>query len=299
MAKDSKKATGTAITDWRAEAAAQAKKAAEIEKNEGGGRFFSMKAGQLKFDDVALPGNTMAVVIVGVAHENVYYREKYDPDNKTPPTCFAFWKDTMEHDQDEMGPPEDPVDTEKDKAGELVFERQSEICKDCWANEWASAETGKGKACSNRRRLAVIPAGTFVSLGKNKGLELKMFENEGDFKKSDLAYLKLPVMSVKAYSAYVREISEQLSKPLWAVFTQVSVVPDERSQFKVEFELIEEVPDEFMDVIFKRHKEAMDEIDFPYRAPSEDEEDAKPVKNNASKKLAGKAPAKGRQAKKK
>ena len=293
MAKKPIKEQSKALTNWREEAAAAAKRAAEIEKNEGGGKFFSMKAGQLKFDDVALPGNMMAVVIVAAAHENVYYREKYDPDNKTPPTCFAFWKEGMDHDVKEMGPPE-IVDTEK-KDGKLVFERQADECEGCWANEWGSADTGKGKACSNRRRLAVIPAGTFVSLGKNKGFELKMFEDVDDFKKSDLAYLKLPVMSVKNYSAYVREVTEQLDKPLWAVFTQISVEPDDRSQFKVTFELIDEVPDEFMDVIFKRHKEALDEIDFPYRAPSDDEEkESKPVKNNAAKKLAGKAKKPGR-----
>jgi hypothetical protein len=293
MAKAPK--TGTAVASWREEAAAAAARAAEVEKNEGGGRFFSMKAGQLKFDDVALPGNMMAVVVVGVAHENVYYEAKYDPDNKTPPTCFAFWKETMDHDLDEMSPPA-TVDEEE------VFERQSDYCKTCPQNEWGSAETGKGKACSNRRRLAVIPAGAYKSAGKNKGFDLEMFTEAEQFKKSDLAYLKLPVMSVKAYSAFVREVSEQLGKPLWAVFTNVSVVPDDRSQFKVEFELIDEVPDEFMDVIFKRHKEAMDEVDFPYRPPSDDdapaEKQAAP-KNNAAKKLAGGAAAKGRQKAKK
>ena len=288
------KETGTAVVSWREEMAAQARKAAEIEKNEGGGRFFSMKAGQLKFDDVAMPGNMMAVVVVGAAHENVYYGEKYDPDNKTPPTCFAFWKDTMDHDLDEMGPPED-VDKEE------CFERQSETCEGCWANEWGSAETGKGKACSNRRRLAVIPAGVYKSQGKNKGFDLEMFDDAADFKKADFAYLKLPVMSVKNYSAYVRSVSEQLDKPLWAVFTNISVEPDDRSQFKVEFELIDEVPEELMDVIFAKHKDAMKEIDFPYRPPSEEEEaeDKKPVKNNTAKKLAGKAKAKGRQKAKK
>lgn len=290
-----KKETGTAVTSWREEMAAQAKRAQEIEKNEGGGRFFSMRAGQLKFDDVAMPGNMMACIIVGVAHENVWYQEKYDPDNKTPPTCFAFWKDTMDHDLDEMSPPA-IVDEEE------VFERQSDYCKTCWANEWGSAETGKGKACSNRRRLAIIPAGVYKSQGKNKGFDLEMFEDEADFKKSDLAYLKLPVMSVKAYSAYVREVSEQLGKPLWAVFTNVAVEPDDRSQFKVTFELIDEVPEELMEVIYKRHKEAMDEVDFNYRPPSEeDEKEAKQTatKNTAAKKLSGGAAAKGRQKTKK
>lgn len=297
MAKTPKKETGKAVTDWRAEMAKSAQKAAEAEQSSGGGKFFSMKAGTLKFDDVELPGNQIACVIVHGVYENVYYTAKYDPDNKTPPTCFAFWDpETGEDPDQEMAPHED---VDKDDEGYEVFERQSDLCSTCPHNEWGSAEKGKGKACSNRRRLAVIPAGAYKSLGKNKGFDLTMFEDPEDFKKADLAYMKLPVMSVKNYSSYVREVNEQLNKPLWAVFTNIEVVPDDRSQYKLEFELIDEVPDELMDVIFKKHKDAIDEIAFPYRPPAEDEEDEKPVKNSAAKKLAGKAPTKGRQRAKK
>lgn len=285
------KKTGTEVANWRSEMANAAKKVAEAEKNEGGGRFFSMKAGVLKFDDVAMPGNMMACVIVHGIYENVFYGAKYDPDNKTPPTCFAFWDPvTGEDADDEMAPHED-VDKED------CFERQSELCHGCPQNEWGSAEVGKGKACSNRRRLAVIPAGVYKSLGKNKGFDLEMFESSDDFKKSDIAFIKLPVMSVKNYSAYVREVSEQLGKPAWAVFTNIAVEPDDRSQFRMTFELIDEVPDDFMDVIYKRHTEAVDSTAFPYRPPSDDAaEDEAPVKNNAAKKLAGgaKKPAAGR-----
>lgn len=283
------KKPGTAVASWRDEMGAAAKRAAEMEKNTGGGgKFFTMRAGVFKYDDIPMPGNMIACVIVDGIYENTYYEGKFDPENRSPPTCFAFWRDDFE---DEMQPHE-KVDEDPE-----TFTRQNPVCDDCWANQWASADTGKGKACQNRRRLALIPAGSFKSLGKNKGFDLEMFDDEEAFKKADVGYLKVSVTSVKNYSAYVREVSEQLGKPLWAVFTQISLVPDDRSQFKMEFELIGEVPDELMDAIYKRHLSAKDDILFPYqkREEDDDKEAAQPQKNNAAKKLAGgKAPVKGR-----
>lgn len=290
--KPTTKEPGTAVMSWRDKMAQDAAKQSAMEQSSGGGKFFSIRAGQLKFDDVALPGNQIAAIILHTIYENVFYEGSFDPDLKTPPACFAFWDPEY---PEEMQPHE-----EVDKDTE-TFTRQSDVCDGCPQNEWGSAEKGRGKACSNRRRLALIPAGTYVSLGKNKGLELNMFDEEEPFKAADIAYMKLPVTSVKNYSRYVREISEQLGKPTWAVFTNITVVPDDKSQFKVDFELLEEVPDEMMDIIFKRQQEAEKEIAFPYRpAQTDDEASAPATKSSAAKKLTGgKAPAKGRQPAKK
>tara|TARA_B100000678_G_scaffold287994_2_gene295604 strand:+ start:12335 stop:13210 length:876 start_codon:yes stop_codon:yes gene_type:complete len=283
------KKTGKELANWQSAMAEAATKQAEMEQSTGGGSFFSFRAGQMKFGDVALPGDQIPCVIVHSIHENVYYEGKYDPDNKAPPACFAFW----DGDEDTEMAPHPKVDEED------IFERQSEDCDSCPLNAWGSAETGKGKACKNQRRLAVIPAGMYKAKGgRNSGYDLEMFEDPKDFKKSDLAFMKLPVMSVKNFSAYVREVSEQLGKPTWAVFTNVYLEPDDKSQFRVCFDLIGEIPEELMETVYGRVLEAQGDnvTDFPYRAPSDDEEEAAaPVKNNAAKKLAGKAPAKGRQ----
>lgn len=283
------KKTGTEVVSWQDAAKKAAGVQAEAEKSTGGGNFFSMRAGVLKFDDIELPGNQMACVILHGIYENVYYDTKFDPENKTPPACFAFWDPTTGDDADEEMQPHEDVDKED------CFTRQSDLCHGCPQNEWGSADTGKGKACSNRRRLAIIPAGMYKSLGKNKGLELEMFDEEADFSKSDIAFMKLPVTSVKRYSQFVREVSEQLGKPTWAVFCNIEVSPHDRFQVEVNFELIDEIPDELMDVVYKRQQEAAGVTAFPYRPPSdEDEGKEAPVKNTAAKKLAGTAPKKGR-----
>lgn len=257
----------TALANWQEELAAQAKVAVASEDTAatGGGRFFSTRAGVLSFDEAQLPGNQMACVIVDSIMENVYYEEKFDPDSKQPPTCYAFGRDA-----DTMEPHE-----EVDKHEE--FTRQSDLCKNCPQNEWGSADTGRGKACSNRRRLALIPAGTYRTLGKGGGFELELEEDASHYANAELAYLKLPVMSVKGFASYLKQVAEQFGRPLHGVLTRIWLEPDPKSQFRIKFELIENAPDDIIPVLMARHKAAMAEIEFPY-IPRADDEEAKPAR---------------------
>lgn len=286
MARKPTKPETTAVANWDEELAALAGKSAALTSDAGGGRFFSTRAGVLSFDDTPLPGNQMCVIVGSWCLENVYYKDAFDADNRTPPTCFAFYKGDPDE-KDTMSPPE-IVDSEE------VFARQSDLCKDCWANQWNSADKGRGKACGNRRRLALIPAGTYKSLGRNGGFELEVIEDVDHFKSADEAYLKVPVMSGKGFDNYVKQVAEALKRPLFAVYTRVYLEPDPKSQFRVMFELIEAVPDELIPTLIARHKTLENGIDFPYTPFTEDEEEAKPAggrSQSAGKKLAGKKPA--------
>ena len=71
--------------------------------------------------------------------------------------------------------------------------------------------------------------------------------------------------------------------------TKVKVVPDPKSQFKVVFEPIMNLPDELMSAIMQRHEEAKSTIDFPYQ-PNDDE--APPPPKRGSR--AAQKPARGR-----
>lgn len=280
MARKPASKTGTAVVNYEEEMLRQAQEAQDAEKLGGGGRFFSTAAGVLTFDDTPLPGNQMAVVILDGIHENLFYGTAYDPDNRAPPKCFAFGRDengTLVKEDDLEPHPIVDEDTE-------TFERQSEGCKGCPQNEWGSAERGRGKACGNRRRLAVIPAGTYVGQGKGKGFELELFDDEEMFVKSDLAFLKLPVMSVKNYSQFVHSVSAEFRRPPHGVFARIYLEPNQKSQFSVEFEVLEEVPNELLPVIMRRHEEAKKSIAFPYTPFKEDEEEEqKPARRSSAK----------------
>lgn len=246
----------------------------------GGGKFFSTRAGVLQYDEVPLPGNQMIVIIGAWCLENVFYEEAFDPDNRIPPTCFAFCKDPEL--KDEMGPNEEHLN-------DPVFSIQSPTCHDCPQNQWGSAAKGRGKACGNRRRLACLPAGTYTPQGgRGGGFEVELFNDADHFATCDAVYLKVPVTSGKAFDSYVRQVADQLRKPLFAVYTRVYLTPDPKSQFKINFELMDVVDKELIPTLMTRHKKLHETIDFPYTPfVDDDKEDAKLTARSTSKKLTG------------
>ncbi len=232
----------TAIVKWDEELARQAEAAAAMEESTATGQFFSLKSGVLSFNDNPLPGNEMAVVILDSILETVYYEGKYDSDNPQGPTAFAFGREEKTMVWHENSSPE--------FVGQLCHE--SELC------QWGSSDTGRGKAAREIRRLAMIPAGTFDN-GK-----FKPFTDVEQFESSAIAFMKLPVTSVKGFAAFVKQVTGALKRPPHAIFTKVKVIPDSSSQFKVVFEPLSQVPNDLLGIIMQRHEEAMATIESPY-----------------------------------
>jgi hypothetical protein len=237
----------TAVAKWDEELARQAKLASAMEESTATGNFFSLKGGILAFNDAPVPNNEMAVVVLDGVLENVYYEGKYDPDNIQGPKCFAFGRD-----EKTMEPHKIVVEAGNSMAG------ASGLCQGCEMNEWGSADTGRGKACRNTRRLAMVAAGTFEA-GR-----FKAFNDEEQLEKAGIAYMKLPVTSVKGYAAFVKQIANALNRPPHAIYTKVSVRPDPQTQFKVVFEPLSTIPNELLGMVMKRHEEAKASIEFPY-----------------------------------
>jgi hypothetical protein len=261
----------TAVANWDEELAAAAAAAAAQEASTSSGQFFGLRAGVLTFNDAPLPNNEMAVIILDAVLENVFYGGAYDPDTPQSPVCFAFGRDekTME--------PHANVDSEEG------FDRQHQSCHGCPNNEFGSADVGKGKACRNTRRLAMISAGTLERIGRSDSTTFTAFEDVEHFETSPIGFMKLPVMSVKGYAAFVKQVAGALQRPPHAIFTKVRVVPDAKSQFRVLFEPIGQVPNELLGAVMARHREATESIEFPYTPRSDDFEQAKPAPKRGGK----------------
>lgn len=237
----------TALATWDEELAKQAQVAAGMESGVSSGQFFSLKSGVLSFGGSPMPGNEMAVVIVDAILENVYYAGKYAEGVANAPKCFAFGRE-----ESEMAPHE--VCTKADA-------QENDTCAGCAMNQWASADTGKGKACRNSRRLALIPAGTFDNQGR-----LDLIEDEEHYKTAELGFLRLPVTSVKGYATFVKQLAATLRRPPHGVVTRVKLVPDAQTQIKVVFSAIQNLPDALMPTIMERHQATREVIAFPYPA---------------------------------
>lgn len=259
------------VVTWDDELAKYATAAAEMEKNTGGGQFFSLQGGTLSWQDAPIPNNEMVVVILDAIFENVYYEGRFDPDNPAPPTCFAFARD-----EDELAPHDVIV-----KAGQNQIE---DFCVNCEHAQWGTADTGRGKACSNTRRLAMIPAGKFDRNG-----ELEIFD-ESHFAKTEIGFMKLPVTSVKGYASFVKQVAGSLKRPPFGIITRVEVIPDSKTQFRVMFEPVEKLGNDAIEVIMERREEAMSTIDFPY--PLEFDAPEKPARKKSTHKKVSKSATK-------
>jgi len=270
--KTTEKKPGTAVASWDEELAKYAEQSVKQEANTNGGKFFGLKTGQLTFDGEPVLGNRMACIIVDSVLENVYYEGGYDADVPQAPTCYAFGRDEAT-----MTPHQKVWDKGNQQCG------ASKLCQGCQWNEYGTAEKGKGKACRNTRRLAIIVAGSYDKKG-----ELTLIEDEDHFNTSALAFMKLPVTSTKGFAAYVKQLGTVMKRPPFAMITEVSVVPDAKSQFKVLFEAIGPVPDELIATMIKRNKEAVGVIDFPY---GDVDEEKKPAKSKGAQKPAAGKPA--------
>lgn len=205
MATATKK--NNALVKWDkvlAERAQQASATVEV----GGGNFLSIQGGKLSYKKVAIPGNKLKCIILGHIFENGWNKEKFDPSNPQAPDCYAFGTEKQD-----MKPHEDSS------------EKQSESCSTCPKNEYGSADTGKGKACSNKYRIALVTEG---------GME--------DIENAEVAFLRVPPTSMKQYGGYVKQLADAYSVPPLAVITELEAYI-EKTYPAVRFTFVERIED--------------------------------------------------------
>ena len=98
---------------WQDQMRADAK--AMLEKERPSLAIMSLKAGQMTIGGEAVPGNEIDAVILASVSANSWYKDRYEPDVKCNPTCYAIGEG---------------------KADELVpyaesKEKQAESCAEC------------------------------------------------------------------------------------------------------------------------------------------------------------------------
>jgi hypothetical protein len=238
---------GNEIVTWQDKMKAYAVKAVESEQPQG--QFFSIKSGVLSFGNVPIPNNTMDVLVVGSLHENVFYEGRYNPDQPAGPVCFAFSKDGVDMQPHDMS-----------------VKKQNEVCQSCPRNKWGSDPGGgRGKACKNVRRIALMSA-TAV-----KGDDPALVSN------SQVGYLRVPVTSVANYQRFIAQVGAR-GLPPFAVVCRVKVLPDPKSQVRVEFEALQTVNDQrLLQALLERFEIEQRLIDFPYETITDEADGRQPV----------------------
>lgn len=225
-----------AVVKWDEKFAALAGRAKKAVVGVSGGSMISHKGGILGYKGAAMPENKMEVIVIVDVTHNAFYEGRYDPDNPQSPVCFAFGDPTGEDDDFVMAPHPDSSAP------------QADDCASCPQNAWASADQGRGKACKNMHRIALISAGDIE-----------------DVAAAEVAYMHIPVMSVKGWAGYVRQLADVEGKPPLAFITTISCVPDAKSQYRVVFSDPQTIEDNaVLEALMQKMELAVQEITFPY-----------------------------------
>lgn len=218
------------------------------------GNFVSTKGGVLNIMGNPMKDNKANVIVLTSVYENVFYEDDYDSDNPQPPVCYAF----SETDEGLRPHPK-------------VTEPRHDQCKGCEMNEWGTASKGKGKACKNSRRLAMLSAEDLSAEAIKDG---------------PVAIAKLPVTSVKAWQEYVKNTFGTYKRPVFGFVTEVSLVPDPKSQYKWCFKMVGLVEGEYAAALKARRDAFMETgvLTAPYAEKTEaPPPPPKPTKGKRSK----------------
>lgn len=243
-----KSTTGKSMVAWEKEMEKEAAAAVEA-LPVSGGNFISTRGGKMTLNGNPFPDNILECVILQSVLENSFYEGKFDPNNPSSPACYAFSVPDARDPSKGMSPHEQSEDP------------QSQMCAGCEMNEWGTADVGRGKACKNIVRLALLPS--------------DCLDSPEDIEEAQLAFIKVPVTSVKAFSSHVRTVAERFKRPPYGVITEVSLTPDPDSQFKMGFTTkpssVIKKPN-ILEALKAKKEQANKEIVLPY--PKFDEEDS-------------------------
>lgn len=211
----------------------------------------SLKGGRMSLNDQYIPGDDLQCIILASTVEKSWYDRPYDPDDNSPPDCFALGKkqSLMEPHENVPMPP-------------------SDNCKSCPMAEYGTARQGKGPACKTRMRLLVMPVPDNVTADMIRGKEAEM-----------AIYKTQPTSTVNFNGAggagkapgYQKVLAEQGITP-WAVISKVRVLPHNKKLHETTFHLVKPLTeDDLLAAAFSRCEQAELDVAQPYTYPEADE----------------------------
>jgi hypothetical protein len=217
----------------------------------GDTNLISIKGGVFSFKGENL-GKELDCVILASANMNEWYKGAYDPNVKgVTPACYAL---------SESG---------KDMAPHAAApDKQNATCDDCWASKIGTASVGKGRACKQKVRIALLHAD-----------DVQSAESVAE---ALIAQVNVPAMSVGNYGAFVKVLAndQTFKRPVYMVVTRITLEPHPTYQTVMKFSPISGVADAatLRAIMTRVRAEAKELVLAPYQAKKE-EADAKGPKS--------------------
>jgi hypothetical protein len=218
--------------DWRERLRERATADAAVSEgaDDSGFPWINTRGGRARYNDEELE-MPIRVVILGARHDYRYYQERFDPDNPGSPTCYALGVDVLK-----LAPPAD------------LKSKENPTCEGCPNDAFGSDDRGKGKACSQRIRVACVP----------------WTDDEGEMENVQGARIMFPTMSRKNYHQYAKKLTKGFGLPLYAAVAELDVKPHDKYQWEVTLKPVGAISDPgLLDVLEKRADEAVAALDQP------------------------------------
>lgn len=219
--------------------ALQSQKMAELQTK---ANLISFKGGQLIVDGTPVAGGEAEVIVLAQQAERAYYEGTYDPSKPQVPACYSF----------DLQSPHPSSD-----------HPQSATCDGCDHNKWGSARQGKGKACRESSRVAILPA--------NAPLDA-----------APMYQCSFPITSVGSVKDFFSRCATS-GKLSGQFVARLKVVPDAKSFFKASLTPLKLAEEQNLSALLERVEAARKQLIEPY--PSFEEEEAKPEPKKANKKF--------------
>ena len=221
------------------------------------GNNISVRNGVMSVADQPIPGNQFAAVILDAVRLNTFYTQAYNPQSMDPPVCYAIGRNDAE-----LAPhPDMARDTN-------YFKAQSSQCSGCPMNEFGSSHTGTGKACTNRRRLIMLLAGTYNMT--QAGFQMSPFMDPEHYATTPFMQMQLPPTSLKGWGEFVRSAAAQFQRPTFGIVTRVHLYPHPKhGKEAIGFEALGPTPADWDQHIFPRLQAAQAEIAQGYEPPQQ------------------------------
>jgi len=227
---------GTAVISVEEELANQARNAALLERPTGGA--ISLLGGMMSWQGNPIPGNRLKCVVLDAVFENRWYNTPYNPNVPANPVCFA-----LSRSEEELEPHEEAEQPQGGPEGK---------CETCPKNAWGSDPRpgSRGKACSQTRRLIIMPDNAL--------------ENEESIIKAEMALMKLPVTSVRYWAAYVNQLAATVKRPTYGVVSEIYTEPHPKHQFHVHFTMVKPISNDLIGALRKKIVMAENYLLAPY-----------------------------------
>lgn len=169
----------------------------------GGHKIRVSRNKMFELPDGTKSAGPITAVILDHRAMNLYYAKGYNPNDTAPPTCAAINAFV-----DDMAPPEN------------LKTKKADACDGCPFNEWGSSPVGKGKACKNKRRIALIAP-------------------DADEHDKPMT-IEVSPTGIKFYDALISRLTSEGKVP-FEVITEISIDPDEDYP-TLKFDVVDENP---------------------------------------------------------